>query len=50
MCGSKFKLTYNFPLRDIVKEHEVTKYGDETDETKSSNNIYDGVFKGKLSW
>ena len=43
-------MTYNFPLWDIVEEHEIAKYGDETDETKTGNNIYDSVLKGKLSW
>ena len=42
---SSFDVTsYNLPVRDIVEEDEVTKHGDEADETKSSNNIYDGVF------
>ena len=41
---------YNFPLRAIVEENEVTKHGDEADETKSSNNVYNSVFQIKLSW
>jgi hypothetical protein len=40
---------YKFPLRDIVEENEVTKHGDEADEPKSSNNIYNSVFQIKLS-
>ena len=40
---------YNLSLRDIVEENEVTKHGDEADETKTSNNIDDSVFQIKFS-
>ena len=41
---------YNLPVWDIVEEDEVTKHGDEADETKTSNNVDYGVFKIKFSW
>ena len=40
---------YNFPLRNIVEENEITKHGDEAEKTKPSNNIDNSVFQVKLS-
>ena len=40
---------YNLPVRDIVEEDEVTKHGDEADQTKASNNVDYSVFQIKFS-
>ena len=44
------QIPYNFPLRDIVEEKEVTENGDEAEDTKTSNNVYTGVFQIKFPW
>ena len=42
------QIPYNFPLRDIVEEKEVTEHGDEAEDTKTSNKVYNGVFQIKF--
>ena len=42
-------MTYYLSVRDIVEEDEVTKHGDEADETKTSNNVDNSVLQIKFS-
>ena len=41
--------SYNFTLRDIVEEDEVTKHGDKAEKTKSSHNVDHRVLQIEFS-
>ena len=41
--------SYNFTLRDIVEEDEVTEHCDEAEKTKSSHNVDHRVLQIKFS-
>ena len=47
--GGVYKIEYHLSFRNIVEKNEITKHGDETDETKTSNNIDDGIFQIKFA-
>ena len=42
--------TYNFTLRNIVEENEVTEHGDEAEESQARHYVDHCVLKIKLSW
>ena len=44
-----FNTPHNLSLRDIVEKDEVTEHGDEADESQTSNDIDDRIFKVEFS-